>query len=168
MTPKVLLDQLKLFVEAATQDIMLPCKDPPPKPGEKKAEKPDERRAPEVHLMRLPDKEPTKNRVPYIVLQYLSGEDAQRPGEPQECTGRVRLIFATYSKNDTEGALDVLNVMTRLRIALLKEREVGKQFLLRLPMEQLVYPDDTQPFFLGEMMTNWEMPITQREVTFHE
>lgn len=168
MTPKMLLDQLKLFVEDAVQDILLPCKDPPPKPGEKPSN--DQLRAPEVHLMRLPVKEHSKNRVPNIVLEYLTGEDTMPAGGPQECTGRVRFGFTTYSKNDSEGALDVLNLMTRVRIMLLKKGEIGNQFLLKMPMEQFVYPDgyNTEPFFMGEMMTNWEMPITQREVTYGE
>jgi len=28
-----------------------------------------------------------------------------------------------------------------------------------------VYPDSTQPYYLGEMITNWSIPTIEREVT---
>jgi len=176
MTPNVLLDRLKEFVEETTADIILtvrPVKvktiaEPRPK-GKAPPAAAEEitHRAAEVHLMRLPDKDAETQRIPYILLQFLAGKDEHKPGDEADSTGNVRIIVATYAENDSEGALDVLNLITRIRNALLKAGEVGEQFLLRKPLDYLVYPDDTQPYFFGEMMTVWEMPTIRREVHTH-
>jgi len=171
MTPNVLLERLKEFIQENTADIILavrPVKNKtlPPRLREQTEEEAEEvtQRAAEVHLMRLPDKDAETNRIPYVLLQYLAGKDEHPEGRQEDTTGNVRIIVATYSDNDSEGALDVLNVITRIRIALLKAGVVGEQFLLRKPLDHLIYPDDTQPYFFGEMMTVWEMPTIRREV----
>jgi len=173
MTPIILLERLKEFIEKNTADIILPIRlvknTTLPEYGE--ADEPPDggitERAPEVHLIRLPDKDAEINRIPYILLQFLTGTDEQQPGDDPDSECKIRIIVATYSDNDSEGSMDVLNIITRLRITLLKAGEVGKQFLLRKPLEYLVYPDDTRPYFFGELMTVWEMPIIQREVHTH-
>lgn len=175
MTPVVLLEALKRFIEENTEDIILsvrPVKNktvPVPRARGKAAptEPPEgeiTERAAEVHIMRLPDKEAETQRIPYILLQFLTGTDEQKPEEQPDSECKVRIVVATYSEDGGEGATDLLNVLTRIRVALLKAGEVGKQFLLRKPLEYIVYPDDTNPYYLGEMLTIWEMPIIQREV----
>ena len=173
MTPTILLEQLKEFIQQSTADIILPVrpvknKTLPATPRQRErsaaAEDATTERAAEVHLMRLPDKDAEENRIPYILLQYLTGTDAQESGREEESECKVRIIVATYSENDSEGALDVLNLIGRIRYALLKVGEIDNQFLLRKPLEHLVYPDDTRPYFFGEIMTIWEMPTIKREV----
>lgn len=178
MTPTILLERLKEFIQENTADIILPVRPvknktlpttprPRGKTTEEAAADAITRRAAEVHLMRLPDKDAEENRIPYILLQFITGADAQEAGQQEDSEARVRIIIATYSENDSEGALDVLNIISRIRVALLKAGEIGKQFLLRKPLEYLVYPDDTRPYFFGELMTIWEMPIIKREVNTH-
>ena len=60
----------------------------------------------------------------------------------------------------------LLNLMERLRIAILKKVVIGEQFEIDLEagLECLVYPDDTAPYFLGEMVSTWKMPTIKREV----
>lgn len=172
MTPDVLLKQLKKFIEVNTKDIILPVrpvknKTVPPPRSKTKPEPPEDaitERAAEVHLMRLPDKDAETQRIPYILLQFLTGTDEQKPEEQPDSECKIRIVVATYSEDGGEGATDLLNVLTRIRVALLKAGEVGKQFLLRKPLEYIVYPEDTNPYYLGEMLTIWEMPIIQREV----
>lgn len=174
MTPVVLLEQLKLFIEKHTRDIILPVRPVKNKtvPGRGQLtsgtkDPPEDaitHRAAEVHIMRLPDKNAETQRIPYILLQFLTGTDEQKPTEEPDSECKVRIVVATYSEDGGAGAMDVLNVLTRIRIALLKEGEVGQQFLLRKPIEYIVYPDDTNPYYLGEMLTIWEMPIIHREV----
>jgi len=163
MTPIVLLDQLQAFIEACTGDIMLTTR--PEKGGTLKG-KPGTRAA-GVYKMRLPERdvsEATEKRIPYIILQVLTGQDGHEAGQPEDSFCRVRIIVATYSEDGGEGANDVLNVVTRIRVALLKAGEVGEQFLLRYPLEYIVYPEDTNPYFFGELMSIWEMPTVRREV----
>jgi hypothetical protein len=173
MTPTILLEQLKEFIQKHTADIILSVRPvsnktlptaPRAKAAAASAEDAITNRAAEVHLMRLPDKDAETNRIPYVLLQLITGADTQEPGQHPDSECKVRVIIATYSDNDSEGALDVLNMITRIRVALLKAGEIGKQFLLRPPLEYLLYPDDTQPYFFGELMTTWEMPIIKREV----
>ena len=173
MSPVILLERLREFIQENTKDIILtvrPIKNktlPPGAKGKPGLTENITERAAEVHLMRLPDKDAETNRVPYIVLQYMTGKDEQKPGQAADSESTVRIIVATYSDNDSEGALDVLNVVTRIRNALLKAGVIGEQFLLRQPLEYLVYPDDTQPYFFGELMLTFEMPTIKREVHTH-
>lgn len=172
MTPVVLLTELKKFIEENTNDIILsvrPVKNKtiPGTGAELVGQKPEgaiAERAPEVHVMRLPDKDAETQRIPYILLQFLTGKDEHKPTEQPDSECNIRIVIATYSEDGGEGAADLLNVLTRIRVALLKAGEVGKQFLLRKPLEYVVYPDETNPYYLGEMLTIWEMPIIQREV----
>jgi hypothetical protein len=160
LTPVLLLEELRKFIDENTRDIVLSVR--PAKGGKKPG-----KRAAEVHKMRLPDKDTETKQVPYILLQFLTGSDDQEPGDQPDSECKIRIIIATYSEDGSEGATDVLNVITRIRIALLKAGEIGKQFLLRMPLEYIVYPDDTAPYYMGEMLTVWEMPIIQREVNIH-
>ena len=58
----------------------------------------------------------------------------------------------------------VLNLLTRIRVALLRDGIIGERFMLKPPLEMIVYPDSTAPYYLGEMMTEWTMPIIESEV----
>ena len=60
MTPIVLLDNLAEFAKKKTADIILQVR---VQPGEEGKE-----RAAEVHKMRLPKKEDSTQRIPYILL----------------------------------------------------------------------------------------------------
>lgn len=157
MTPLELLDTLKVFIEKETKDILLPVR-VDRKSGEQKE------RAAEVHKMRLPDKDAQTQRIPYILLQFLKSTDSQESGDHPESTCMVRIVAATYSENGEEGALGVLNLLTRIRIAILKDGVIADRFLLIPPLELIVYPDNTPPYYLGEMMTSWKMPPIESEV----
>ena len=62
----------------------------------------------------------------------------------------------------------LLNLMERLRIALLERVVIGQQCTLDLQagLETLVYPDDTAPYFAGEMVSTWKLPAVQRKVDY--
>lgn len=155
MTPTELLDEFKTFCEYATKDLVLPSR-----------ASPNEHfyRPPEVWKMRLPDRKSETNKAPYILLQLVTGNDSQAEGEQPESECNIRVVVCCYCSDASEGALNVLNVITRLRTALLRQRVVGKKFTLKMPLEYMLYPDDTAPYFMGEMMTIWELPTIQREV----
>ena len=157
MTPLQLLDALEAFVKQETKDILLPVR-VDRKSGENKE------RAAEVYKMRLPNKTAQTERVPYLLLQYIKSTDTQEPGQEPESECTVRIVAATYSEDESEGAMCVLNLLTRIRVALLKDGVVGGQFVLKSPLEMIVYPDSTAPYYLGEMMTTWAMPIIESEV----
>lgn len=157
MTPLELLDALKAFIEENTKDILLPVR-VDRKNGEAKE------RPAEVYKMRLPTKDAETKRIPYVLLQYIKSTDTQTAGEMPESLCMVRIVAATYSEDGEEGALCVLNLLTRIRIAFLRDGVIAERFMLKPPIEMIVYPDSTPPYYLGEMMTEWRMPIVESEV----
>lgn len=157
MTPLELLDALKAFIEDTTKDLLLPVR-VDRKSGANKE------RAPEVYKMRLPNKDAETARIPYVLLQYIKSTDKQDAGEHPESSCMVRIVAATYSEDGEEGALCVLNLLTRIRIALLRDGVIAERFMLKSPVEMIVYPDSTPPYYLGEMMTEWKMPTIESEV----
>ena len=157
MTPLQLLDALEAFVKQETKDILLPVR-VDRKSGENKE------RAAEVYKMRLPNKTAQTERVPYLLLQYIKSTDTQEQGQDPESECTVRIVAATYSEDGEEGALCVLNLLTRIRIAFLRDGVIAERFMLKPPIEMIVYPDSTPPYYLGEMMTEWRMPIVESEV----
>ena len=155
MTPLELLDALKAFIEENTKDILLPVR------VDRKSGEAKERPA-EVYKMRLPTKDAETKRIPYVLLQYIKSTDTQTAGEMPESSCMVRIVAATYSEDGEEGALCVL--LTRIRIAFLRDGVIAEHFMLKPPIEMIVYPDSTPPYYLGEMMTEWRMPIVESEV----
>lgn len=158
MTPVILLECLKEFVQEKTRNIKLQSRVRGNNPEEQK-----EKNA-EIFLMRLPNKEARQNRVPYILLQLLAGKDDQQERNPAESTAQVRVVVCTYSDDESTGSMDVLNVILRLRSELEKTGIIGERFVLQFPLEYLIYPDDTAPYFFGEMMLNFSIPTIKREV----
>lgn len=157
MTPLELLDALKAFIEENTKDILLPVR------VDRKSGEAKERPA-EVYKMQLPTKDAETKRIPYVLLQYIKSTDTQTAGEPPESSCMVRIVAATYSEDGEEGAMCVLNLLTRIRIAFLRDGVIAERFMLKPPIEMIVYPDSTPPYYLGEMMTEWRMPIVESEV----
>lgn len=159
MNRVILLHRLKDFTLDATKDLLMPVKIQSENDTKKE-------RTAEVHLMRLPDSKSAQKKAPYILHQFITGADQQNPGSRDTSTATVRSIFCVYSDNEEEGGMILLNLMERLRIALLKQRVIGDQFTLDLEakLEALCYPDDTAPYFCGEMVSVWKLPSVEREV----
>lgn len=159
MTRVVLLEQLKEFSKAATADLIMPV-------SMQKGDTEQKFRAADVYLMRLPDSKAAHKKAPYILHQFITGADSQSKGERDSSTAKVRTIFCVYNDNEQEGALMLLNLMERVRIGILKKIVIGNQFTLdkEAGLECLVYPDDTAPYYCGEMVSNWIMPSVEREV----
>ena len=160
MNRVILLHRLKDFTLDATKDLLMPVKIQSDKDTQTE-------RTAEIHLMRLPDSKAAHKKAPYVLHQFITGADQQTPGSRGTSTATVRSIFCVYSDNEEEGGMILLNLMERLRIALLRQRVIGDQFALDLEakLETLCYPDDTAPYFAGEMVSVWKLPTVEREVT---
>ena len=122
MTAIELLFQLKLFTEDAVSELLLPVRmqkdddePPPPRPAD-------------VYLMRLPDSKAATKKAPYIIHQVITGSDSQQEGERERGIAAVRTIFCVYSEDEQAGGMLLLNLMERLRIALLRQVVIGDQF----------------------------------------
>lgn len=159
MTPVFLLENLQQFIKAKTADIILPVRT---RTGSNEVKE----RAVEVYKMGLPEPDDVQQKVPYILVKFLTGADEKKPGEPEEGSCKVRIIFAVYSENGQDGPLALLNLILRVRSELKRAGTIGGgQFVLNLPLEYIVYQDTTPPYYMGEMITNWSIPVVQRDVT---
>ena len=156
-----LLDSLKSFSERTIKDMIFPVK---PQKGDAE----QIYRCPAVYEMRLPDSTSAMRKAPYILHQVLTGSDVQSPGKSTESDTVIRSIFCVYSDDEQEGALMLLNLMERILIQLLRERVLDNQFELDLDqkLESLIYPDNTAPFFAGEMVSVWKLPAVEREIQY--
>ena len=147
MTPVFLLENLQRFIEEKTADIILPVRT---RTGRNEVKE----RPAAVYKMGLPEADDAQQKVPYILVKFLTGTD-----------DKVRIIFAVYSENGQDGPLALLNLMLRVRSELKKAGAVGGgQFVLEMPLEYIVYQDTTPPYYMGEMVTNWSLPVVQRDV----
>lgn len=161
MTRIILLERLRDFTREATADLIMPTRI-------QKADEKQGYRTVDIYLMRLPDGTAATKKAPYVLHQLITGMDRQPQGQRAESTAKVRSICCVYSDDEQEGGLMLLNLMERMRIALLKQVVIGNQFTLDLDagLETMVYPDDTAPYFVGEMLSTWELPAVEREVSY--
>lgn len=158
MTNITLLEQLKAVTEDAVKDVILPVR-------LQKGDTEQKSRAANVYLMRLPDSTAATKKAPYIIHQFVTGKDTQPAGRQESGSSVVRSVFCVYCDDEQAGALHLLNLMERLRIRLLQQVIIGQQYQLDLEtgVEMLIYPEDSAPYYAGEMSTTWKMPSVERE-----
>ena len=149
-----LMQVLKERIQGSIKDLMLEEKT---KQGEQR-----KRRTPVVFVGGLPSKDSETQQVPYILIKALTGTDSQQTGQEEESECKLRIIVVTYSESPEEGYMDTLNVIDRIRLNLLQERVVGSQFILKMPLEFIIYEDDIKPYSIGELITTFEMPAIRR------
>lgn len=158
MTRVKLLEDLKILIEKAVSDLKYPT-------AIQKGDTEYNEKVTEVFKMRLPESSSAKKLAPYILIQFLNGIDFQKNSKNADSTVVVRFIITTYAKDEQEGALLLLNLMDRVRIALLKNPVIGNCFKLDSDtgLESLVYIEDTAPYYAGEMVGTFIMPPIERE-----
>ena len=156
-----LLYALKAESLIATKGLLMPVA-----MQEHDKRQPPDREA-DVYLMRLPNSKAAKKKAPYILHQFITGYDQQPEGDLDESSATIRTIFAVYSEDEQEGGLILMNLMERVRIHLLRKVVIDHKFELdkQVKLEALAYPDDTAPYFAGEMISTWKCPAVKREVT---
>lgn len=125
------------------------------------------KRSPEIHRMRLPNSSHAKKYAPYIIVQLINWITSQPDGLQSEAKATLRLIFCVQNEDEEEGALDLLNLMEAVERELLKDPFYGKSFTLdrEAGLEAIIYPDDTRPYYAGEIVGTFVLPETERNVT---
>jgi len=166
-----LLYALKDFTEWAIADIRLPVKRQPRDEAEPKDA------VPKVHMMRLPDMTSFEKKAPFILHQVVTSEDGygninknMRRQNIQEMQSScvIRTVFCIYHPDGEQGGLALLNLMERLRTALLLFPVLDKTFEVDLGegINQLAHTDNgdrgTAPYYIGEMVTTWKLPVLKR------
>lgn len=161
MTRNDLLEQLRSVTEEVTADLLMPVKR-----QKEDGDTPPADRAAKIYLMRLPDSKSAMKKAPYIIHQLITSKDVRPSGQRENARAVVRSIFCVYNDDEQEGSLMLLNLQERLRIALLRRVIIGKRYQLDLEagLEAMIYPEDTAPFFAGEMASTWILPAIEREV----
>ena len=161
MTRTILLKRLRAFTEEVTADLIMPTR-------LQKGDTEQIFRPAKVYLTRLPEGTSATKKAPYVLHQVITGMDQQPQGQRVTSSAKVRSICCVYNDDEQEGGLMLLNLMERLRIAMLRQVVIGGQFTLDLEagLETLVYPDDTAPYFVGEMISTWKLPPWKERVTY--
>lgn len=148
------------------QDILLPVQ-----PTEEDPEPAD--RSVDVYIPRLPELRAFAQRAPFITHEIVTGADGlekdERGMKQFRSRALVRTVFCIYHEDGQKGAMALLHLMERLRIALLEQGVLAGEFELDLAekLQTMVYqinPNQaaTEPFYLGEMVSTWRLPPIQR------
>lgn len=144
-TPLLLIDELCRLAADATKELALETKK-------------GERRPPAVLAGFLDDDEPqagkppedpTEKAVPFVIARFLNGQDTEQVG-----TATVRIIAITYSKHG-QGWRDPLEVLERIRQAIITHRPLAKQFDLNLPIKWEQPEDQPWPYWIAWMTITW-------------
>lgn len=126
-------------------------------------------RAPKVFLMNTPERNDMLSQIPYLLIQFLTGKDKRDADTgDEESTVNVRIIIALYDDDGEDGGMQVLEVIERIRIMLQKGRLLDQQYMLQLPFDYEVYPDDTGAYYLGEINMVWSIPGIERTAFYIE
>ncbi|GHV06346.1 hypothetical protein FACS1894217_04850 [Clostridia bacterium] len=164
MTVTNLIDALKVTVETALDDLILEKRG---SQTSRNAREPDSTCGVNAYKLRAPTEEAETEEVPYIIIQPLNGNDTQEAGQYPQADAKIRFVIATYSADNSTGALSVLTIIDRLRLAFERRGVIAEQYQLMPPLEWVIYPEDTAPYFLGEISTVWTIPAVQQEVNFN-
>ena len=123
-------------------------------------------REPEIHKMRLPHSNDAKKLAPYIIVRYVHSIDNQEIGKETKSKSVYRFIFCVYDDDESAGSLNLLNLMDRVKIRLLKDVTIAKRIKLDKTqgLEMFAYEDDTYPFYAGEIIMTFEYGPIEREV----
>lgn len=152
-----LMDALKDVIETDLKEYLLPVK----QEGwsDQLLERPME-----VWEMVMPEPDEGHERIPYILLQLLNGKDERKDDGRTECVVNVRIVITVYDREGVDGRLRVMRIIQRIRDILWKAGTIGKIFELQ-ELEFLIYPDETEWYHLGEMVTTWKVPEIQRDLS---
>ena len=152
------LTAIKADTETALENLVMPYK---PAKGEEPGN-----RAPSVWRMRLAKSSAAQKVAPYIIHQVITTDAKQEPGQFDENSLCLRSIYCVYNEDEEEGSLGLLTMMERLRIHWLKDRVIDGRYELDMKqgIQTLIYPEETNDFFLGESVSYWKLPVVQREI----
>lgn len=160
MNRVMLLEALKVRQAEDLKDLLMPTVP--------KKDKPSELRTVEIFKGKLPDRKSETEKAPYIVNAILNSNFFRNHGEEPTSLVTVRSTLCVYNQNNEEGVLMILNLLERLRISYTKDPILDNTFQMLFdeehPIQDLVYPDETMPFFMADQVTVWSLPPVEREV----
>jgi len=150
MTLIVLVDELVKFIGTVVAEFEL------------QSNVPEVKKAPQIVPGWLKEKKPGQQQdppdFPYVIVRYL--EDT---GNNDGDMATVRIIAGTYSEDVQDGWRDCMNVLTRIKEALLKQRFVGKAFRVEYPIKTELPEEQPYPEWVAFMTLNISIPSVQEE-----
>ncbi len=161
MNRVMLLEALKVRQTEDLKDLLMPAVPTKknPEPGIRPVQ---------IFQGKTPDKNSETEKAPYIVNAILNSTFYRNPGEEPTSLVTVRSTLCVYNKDNEEGAMMLLNLLERLRISYTMNPILDKTFQCLFdkdnPIQDLVYPDETMPFFMADQVTVWSLPPVEREV----
>ncbi|NPV30656.1 MAG: hypothetical protein HPY58_13620 [Firmicutes bacterium] len=154
MTPVLLVDALRDFIEDVVKNYWLETK------------KPDLNKPPQVVTGYLPPPEASREEpnFPFVIIRLLEGTDDQ-----EGSTVTVKIIVGTYSEDSQNGWRDVANIIQRIRTELLRRRVIAKKYRVEYPIKFEIVEEHPYPEWIGVMTTVWAIaqPIVE-EVFYGE
>lgn len=126
--------------------------------------------APRIFLGDTPPKNQAEDDFPFVIVRPIEGVDAE-----EGSTVTVALVCGVYTAEGFEGGVnDLLNLVSRIRLALLKEPVLAGRYTPARPLEWELAPDprresgSTHPYHLALMTTTWSVPAVPVELTLKE
>jgi len=149
MTPIALVDRLIEFITPVVAEYVLPSN----VPGISKA--------PQVISGYLKEKKPMAKQeppdFPYVIVRYLDDTDTD-----EGATANVKIIAGTYSEDTQDGWRDCMNVITKIKVALLKQRFFGP-FKIEKPIKTELPEDQPYPEWVAFLNLTVTIPQVQEE-----
>lgn len=112
----------------------------------------------EVYTGYIPEKEDELKAAPYILIQAVKGTNDE---EKQENTVNLRFVIVLRFEDSEEGYLGVLEVLERLQTEMRKSGLFQNQYGIG-KIEWLLYPQDTKPYYIGEMTVECQKQNVKR------
>lgn len=116
---------------------------------------------PAVHLGALPSKTADNRNdpvFPLIIVRPMEGDS-----DNNESRAQVKLLFGTQSEDDS-GFIDVLNLMERVRMLLMRQRIIDKKFRIEENWKWQFLEDQPEPQWICQAVTTWTLPQIRQEV----
>lgn len=162
MTVAKLQNELKMFCAERTSGYKLPV-------PVQKNDTEVKFSSPNVYKQQTPIIDDAYKYSPFILIQYLGGNNTQKAGLYSKSSARIRIVFCVYNReNASEGSVALINLMDAVKHGLLKQVVIGEQFKLDLDIgvEDTVYIENTSPYYLGEITCTFKLPPIEREVSY--
>ncbi|MFY0545456.1 hypothetical protein [Brevibacillus sp. H7] len=150
MTPNLLVDELIKFIEPVVANFDL------------ESNVKGIRKSPQVIGGYLEEKKPQQRQetpdFPYVIVRYLEDDDTDESN-----IASVRIIAGTYSEDEQNGWRDCMNVVTRIKQALLEQPIIGERFRVQKPMKTQLPEEQPFPEWMALLTVQVVIPQTEEE-----
>ncbi|WP_025847608.1 hypothetical protein [Paenibacillus ehimensis] len=153
MTPLILVDDLVSFIKPVVQQFVL------------ESNATGISKAPQVIAGYLKEKKAVQNQnppdFPYVIVRFLEDDDSE-----ESYSASIRIIAGTYSEDEQNGWRDPVNILSRIKIALLENRIIGKPFWTEKPIKIELPEEQVFPEWVAWMTLRFTVPQVQSQVQY--